>query len=588
MISLEQSADSEDGRSNKKTTERLFLFRAAFLPPVARERACRAARSLIDRPASAAGTTAPCWRAEPSAQAAAAPREPSSTSAALPARAGHGVIVAQPDDALRRSLARVQTFPVASFVRAAPRPTVAVRDEGAAHPSAADAPERPPVREHSDVIAIALSEPAAGAAAAIDPLASTAPAAALRSVAPSVKLSARSPLFRAEALAAYQRGDRLASVLRITDGSRWSLLLMLGGALACASAIALFGRVDEISSARGLLRAPFGLSPVVPLLGGTVQELFVQSGAHVERGDVIARLDGTPLRAALDEATQRLTSVEAQWLRERAQRTERHQQASSILEARLALLERRRQRQEQRVARRRAQVERLTAPELTHVLEASAREESVEVLEGARDETLRTAEELTMLRLQLASAQGELAQQLAEGDARVEELRTQRARAEALLAQTTLRAPSTGKLESLRMQVGQVVQANEWVARIVSEQPPRTMVSFVPDRDAAFLRPGALASVELDQLPLIEFGQLPARVERVGSELADASELARELGDAAPKGPHVRVELRLQAGVALQQARALLRPGALGTARIVLRERRLLSILFEPSRRWFH
>jgi HlyD family secretion protein len=155
-----------------------------------------------------------------------------------------------------------------------------------------------------------------------------------------------------------------------------------------------------------------------------------------------------------------------------------------------------------------------------------------------------------------------------------------------LLLQTELRAPIDGKVESLRVHAGQTVQAGEWVARVVRDETPRSLVAFVPERDAAFLRVGAFAHVEVDKLPAGEFGLAEARVVRVGSELAEPAEVAAALGDAAPKGVHVRVELALQDGPGTARVRPYLRPGTLVTARIALRDRRLLAIVFEPARKW--
>jgi hypothetical protein len=87
--------------------------------------------------------------------------------------------------------------------------------------------------------------------------------------------------------------------------------------------------------------------------------------------------------------------------------------------------------------------------------------------------------------------------------------------------------------------------------------------------------------VELDQLPVGEFGQLPAQVVRIADELAEPSELSEAFGDGAPHGPHVRVELALLGA----RTRAL-RAGTQVTARIALRDRRLLALVFEPARRW--
>lgn len=405
-------------------------------------------------------------------------------------------------------------------------------------------------------------------------------------VPPSHKLSAQSPLFRAEALAAYRRGERVGSVLRITSVSRWGLLSALALAVLIGVGLTAFGSVEETSRARGVLRAPFGVQPVVPLTTGTVREVLVESGAPVAAGQVIARLDATPLRAELQEAEQRLSLLTKQWEAQRATLHARHERSVALTKARIALIEQRRGRQEQRIGRREDRAARLHAPELDGVVEGTAREETIEALDGARDELLRLADEHASLELQLSLAESEYAAQIASGEQRVSEAQARRDAARVLLQQTELRAPIAGKLESVRAAAGQVVQAGQWFARVVREQVPETILAFAQERDAAFLAPGASATIEIDQLPVSEFGLAKARVVRVGSDLAEPSDLAAALGEAAPKGAFVRVELKLDTGADHERVRPLLRPGTLVTARIVLRDRRLLAIVFEPARRW--
>lgn len=406
---------------------------------------------------------------------------------------------------------------------------------------------------------------------------------------PPAKAPSASPkLFRAQALAAQARGERAGVIVRVTSGSRWALLLTLASAVLAASLFAAFGQVEERAAARGVLRASFGVQPVIPLVAGTLREVMVQPGAEVREGEVIARLETAALEVSLQEAEQQLATIAAQWSTTRASLEARHRESVALLEARLLLLERRRARSGQRLSRRGARAERLRAPELASVLEQDVRDRTAEEVESARDELLHVAEELSAVRLQISAQNGELEQRIAAGEERVAAARTERDAARALLQQTELRAPVSGKLESLRAHAGQVVQAGEWIARVVRDETPRDLVVFVRERDAAFLEKGAQASVEVDQLPLGEFGVGHAHVSRIGAELADRAELTAALGEAAPEGSHVRVELQLDEQATPSAIRAKLRSGTLVTARITLRDRRLLGILFEPARRWLY
>lgn len=428
----------------------------------------------------------------------------------------------------------------------------------------------------------ALAPEPAPAAGAEDPRAQ---AAAPRETAP--RHAAHSPPFRAEALAAYGRGERAASVLRTASVSHAALLLALAFVLLLGAAVTAVASVEETSAARGVLRMAFGVQPVVASIAGTVREVTVAPGARVSAGEVIARLDATPLEAELQMAERQLAAIEEEWQVTRAALERSHARGAQLLAWRIALLERRRRNQAGRVGQRAAQAARIGAPELDGVVEDTVREQRREAVAAARDGLLQMMEELTTLRHRATTEESEYQLRIAAANQRVSEARTRRDSARMLLDQTVLRAPIAGRLESLRVHPGQVVQPAEWIARVVRDETPRAITAFVPERDAAFLRVGAKGSIEIDQLPAGEFGHAVAVVTRVAGELAERSELTAALGeDSAPHGPHVRVELALQHDAASAGVWPHLRPGTLVTARIALRERRLFAIAFEPARRW--
>ena len=339
--------------------------------------------------------------------------------------------------------------------------------------------------------------------------------------------------------------------------------------------------------ARGVLRAPGGVQPVVCQVAGVVREVALQTGDHVAQGQVIARIDATPLRAELQEVEQRLALFEGQRARdgEASRRAYEHGKALSL--SRVALLEQRLSRQGARIERERARVERLDAPALKGLVGAPVRDERVEAFEQSRDESLRIRDELSVLKLQIAAEERTFLQEESAAAQRVAEAQARRDAVKVLLQQTEITAPTAGKLESLRVYAGQSVQSGELIARIIRDVRPREIVAFLPERDRAFLKEGARANVEVDQLAVAEFGLVPARVKRIGSDLADGAEMQSALGeDVAPRGPHFRVELTLLDSPYTERALPYLRPGTLVTARVALRERRILGLAFDPLRKW--
>lgn len=107
---------------------------------------------------------------------------------------------------------------------------------------------------------------------------------------------------------------------------------------------------------------------------------------------------------------------------------------------------------------------------------------------------------------------------------------------------------------------------------------PGSVVAFLPPRDMAWIEAGASARIEVESLPVAEFGAATARVTRVSADIAEPEQLATAFGATVPSA-YARVELALVAAPhpALEQH---IRAGERLTVRIHRREQRLLGVLF--------
>jgi pyruvate/2-oxoglutarate dehydrogenase complex dihydrolipoamide acyltransferase (E2) component len=148
-----------------------------------------------------------------------------------------------------------------------------------------------------------------------------------------------------------------------------------------------------------------------------------------------------------------------------------------------------------------------------------------------------------------------------------------------------VRAPAAGRLESLVVSPGSVVGVGSVLAQVVPEKAPRTIVAFLPAKEIAFVRDGGLATIELESLSVGEFGTTKARITRVSTDVATADEVTAALGEALP-APVVRVELSLLDDAIGERMRGHLRSGERVTARLHVRKRRVLGLLFDFVRRW--
>jgi biotin carboxyl carrier protein len=151
------------------------------------------------------------------------------------------------------------------------------------------------------------------------------------------------------------------------------------------------------------------------------------------------------------------------------------------------------------------------------------------------------------------------------------------------LSQTTIRAAKAGTLDSVLVRRGDAVQAGAIIAKVVSGVAQQ-IIGFVPERDRAFLEPGAVARVELTQLPAAEFGVLRATVTRVAKGIASAAEIRDILGDQTSlAGSIYRVDLALDQTARRDRLAAHIRAGSLVNLRYVLRQRSMASLVISAS-----
>lgn len=394
-------------------------------------------------------------------------------------------------------------------------------------------------------------------------------------------------LYRVEAIRAKSEPVEAADPLDVSPPWARATLWLCAAFFAVVMALSFGCKVDQTGHARGVLRVAGGSRALLTATAGTALEVKVRSGDHVEAGDVIVTIDSGPTRAALAETEAAVTLAERQLARLRGQRAAIYRTRRALLEERVRLLVARERSQVAILGRAKARVaatERMQASGVASSLEVTAASDEQSVAE--RDVT-RVREELAEARLQLAGLEGELD---AEGDKLEVELQRARDRREALALasrDTTLRAPASGRLETVLVRTGDMLSVGSAVARLVPDGAPAELVAFLPERDRAFVDVGMKARVELDQLPAGEFGHLSATVARVGADIATRAEVREALGDQVKDGEALyRVELTLDPDSGTPRLRGRVRPGSLLGVRMTLRQRRVAAVIFEPLRKF--
>ncbi len=404
----------------------------------------------------------------------------------------------------------------------------------------------------------------------------------------SVRLvaDARSALFRHEALNAYRRGEALSSPLAVAPLTLRALLFTLGLAVAGALGVLWFGEVEITSRGRAVMRARAGVQPLIFESVGVVREVHVQVGDVVERGQTVAELDSTALSAALLEAEAQHEAVRVH--AERESRADAHSRARDK-----ELLGQRAELTRERIDSQKASVERLTLEaesqrtlEQEGLISAEALAQRREGLAEQSRQTLLLRDELMRIEQDLAALDREQRTLSAARAERTSQAEARRGAARFSLSQTVLRASRPGRVESLMVNAGDVLSEGQVVGLLVATDKPDLVTAFVPEQDRAFVRVGDRVRLEVDQLPVGEFGRAEASIARISSEVASAAEVQHALGAAATPGVHFRIELELSRSPRTARLTSGLGSGSLMTVKLSLRRRKLIELIFDPVRKW--
>jgi membrane fusion protein len=387
-------------------------------------------------------------------------------------------------------------------------------------------------------------------------------------------------LFRREALQAQHGSEPRASLPQPT-GSNWSILAVVASLVAVVFVGALFASVEVTVKAPGALRAPEGLRPVESAIAGAIAEVKVRAGDEVRAGQLIAKLAVAQLDASLTSKRQELEALEHQNALGEATDKAYSERIDTALRHRRQVLRSRSQLNQELRAQRRDMLDR--THELVREGAGSLNQEmaSREALHEAVDAGQLLSSTLADIDVQLADVRNQLAERALAREIALARAQTAMLEVETLIAHAEVRSPAAGRVESLLAKPGEVVQAGQLLAQIVPQGAPRSIVAFLPARETAFVGVGTSARVELESLPVSEFGMAQATVQRISADIADPQEQAAAFGQATP-GATVRVELEIDS--ASDKMTPHLRSGERVIVRLHRRQRRIISLMFDFAR----
>ncbi|MDQ7070156.1 MAG: HlyD family efflux transporter periplasmic adaptor subunit [Rhodobacterales bacterium] len=381
--------------------------------------------------------------------------------------------------------------------------------------------------------------------------------------------------------------------------SATNLTAQLGGKLRgpsltiwlCAATVlifilwAAFAWVDEIVRAEGEIISSSRPQIIQNLEGGILAELLVKEGDIVQRGDVLARLQGTLFQSSVDDLVEQITAHEIRRLRLEAELAgqydfavpevmERH--SPLIVESERALLQARqtdfvsRREGAQRVLDQAAKEKALMENMLTRKIVALI--EVTRARKAHADAKIRLDEVVTQAELDRAQESSDTLNKLATLKQNLKASLDQ-------LNRTVLASPMRGIVNNLSVTtIGGVVRPGEEILQIIPLDEELFVEARVAPQDIANIRRGQEATIKLSAYDYTIYGTLKGVVDVISADTF------RDERSRAPDGdPHYKVTLRVDMSeMNVRQASVEIRPGMLATVELHTGEKTVLQYLLKP------
>lgn len=359
----------------------------------------------------------------------------------------------------------------------------------------------------------------------------------------------------------------------------------------CAGTVWLFiiwasmAFVDEIVRAEGEMISASRPQIIQNLEGGILAELTVREGDMVQRGDVLARLQGTQFRAAVDDLLDQIAALDIRRLRLEAELAGLDAFAvpvdiaarnPAMIASEQALLEARQSDLRARIAGAERVLEQ--ARQEMRMMESMLERKIVALIEVTRarkvhaDARIRHDEIITGAELERADAYASTLRELAT-------LRQTLRASQDQLTRTLLTSPMRGIVKAVSVTtIGGVVRPGEEILQIIPLDEELFVEARVRPENIANIRPGQEATIKLTAYDYTIFGTLKGRVDVISADTFK-DERARDADGAA----HYRVTLRVDMkNLTERQASVQIRPGMQASVELHTGRKTVLQYLLKP------
>ncbi len=394
-------------------------------------------------------------------------------------------------------------------------------------------------------------------------------------------------IFRKVAIDHYLQGEEGGSVLKITPPWTWALFWSFVVLMVLAFFASVFFHVEVKGYGRGVVRPVQGVRTLIAQVSGMVEAVDRRPGDLVSVGDQVLRLDSAPVRGQILEADRQLMVLRTEFKRHSAMLVTLSSRQEDELRGRVVMLEEQIRSQEGSLLLFDRKVKANERLEKEGMVSTMNVDEAREALAQAKRQANSNRQTLASTLQELASHHARVEDERWKREQDLRDAQNKRDALEFSLDQTRVLAPVEGVVDALLVKPGDVVQPGQVIGRILPKDAPLEVISFLPEKDRAFVHPGDQARIELDQYPYAEFGSVAAKVLRVAGDLASAQELQQALGEGTkPESPAFRVDLQMEDTKRTKIKPGTLRSGMLLHVRFSLRRQRPIALLFEPLRGW--
>ena len=382
------------------------------------------------------------------------------------------------------------------------------------------------------------------------------------------------------------------------------LVWTLAGGTAFATGWAFLAPLPQTVAVQGKLQPASGVQAIEASVPGVVDDVAVEEGQRVARGDLLLRFDARDAETRLSSAQRNRDRLQNQVTINRVVLGE--QPESSLSANQKALLKSQRQDNDghleaESAAIRRSKVRIAGLRQSLSTAEMVADRYQTLQREGASSElqvvaalakvtefrTSLDAEEEELIRLQSrrdadqGGREALLRKEIEANLNRIASLDTEIRKAEVLLSRISVQAPISGLVFDLNVSRGDVVPGGKGIKpmlQIIPEDDLQAKI-YIPNEAIGFIRKGQRADISLAAFNASDYGYLPATVQRIGSDALTPKEQQRELGQDA-KGLYFPATLKLERqALTVGQRSVPLQPGMSLTADLHLRTRRFISAI---------